>query len=132
MNRLGVPLLKSDGTIGDGVALTSTSHPRGPGVGRGHRLSAATLEAPDAFVDFISAVRDHCGWGVAHRVLLHFEARKEPLWRLRYRWSLRRRAPAWKRRAVRDTRAVKALMASFDRAAADRHAADILNNGFTV
>lgn len=45
---------------------------------------------------FVAPALRHLAWDV----LLTAEARRAPLHRLRYRWSLRRRAPAWRRRAA--------------------------------
>lgn len=46
---------------------------------------------------------------LAKEVLLRAEAISAPLHRLRYRWSLRRRAPAWKRRRLHERNTLRAF-----------------------
>lgn len=109
--RLG----RGDSAMSGGVALTSISHPRGPGVGRGRpRLRAASLTT-ETLEAAILAVRQFGDDQSARlrilptRLLVYPSVSAArwrrafgppPLHRLRYRWSLRRRAPAWKRRAA--------------------------------
>lgn len=77
MNHLGIPLLKSDGTI---------VWP--------HREVAIGFTVEKAFA--------MAAW--LKRRELARKARSAPPWRLRYRWALRRRAPAWRQRWLKGWR----------------------------
>lgn len=50
-NILNTARNKSVKAVGDGVALTTIKHPKGPGPGRGHRIEKASLETVEIEID---------------------------------------------------------------------------------